>query len=44
MMKVLAINSGSSSLKVKIVEFDESPKTTARFATTYSRLQQTLHE
>ena len=31
MMKVLAINSGSSSLKIKIVEFDESPKTAARF-------------
>jgi acetate kinase len=31
MMKVLAINSGSVSLKVKILEFDESPKTAARF-------------
>ena len=31
MMKVLAINSGSSSLKVKIVEFDESPKTASLF-------------
>jgi acetate kinase len=27
MMNVLAINSGSVSLKVKILEFDESPKT-----------------
>ena len=33
MMKVLAINSGNSSLKVKIVEFDESPKTAARVIT-----------
>lgn len=32
-MNVLAINSGSSSLKFKVVEFDESPKTTARFTT-----------
>ncbi|MGH7215643.1 MAG: acetate/propionate family kinase [Nitrospiraceae bacterium] len=31
MMNVLAINSGSSSLKFKIVEFDESPKAAARF-------------
>ena len=31
MMKVLAINSGSVSLKVKILEFDASPKTAARF-------------
>jgi acetate kinase len=31
MMKVLAVNSGSFSLKVKILEFDESPKTAARF-------------
>jgi acetate kinase len=31
MMNVLAINSGSSSLKFKVVTFDESPKTTARF-------------
>jgi acetate kinase len=30
-MNVLAINSGSSSLKFKVVEFDESPKTGARF-------------
>jgi acetate kinase len=30
MMNVLAINSGSSSLKFKVVTFDESPKTTAR--------------
>jgi len=30
-MNVLAINSRSASLKVKIVEFDESPKTAARF-------------
>ncbi len=30
-MNVLAINSGSVSLKVKILEFDESPKTAARF-------------
>jgi acetate kinase len=30
-MNVLAINSGSSSLKFKVVEFDESPKTDARF-------------
>ena len=33
MMNVLAINSGSSSLKFKVVEFDESPKTGARFTT-----------
>jgi acetate kinase len=33
MRDVLAINSGSSSLKFKVVEFDESPKTTARLAT-----------
>jgi acetate kinase len=26
MMNILAINSGSSSLKFKVVEFDESPK------------------
>ena len=32
-MNVLAINSGSSSLKFKVVEFDESSKTTARFTT-----------
>ena len=31
MMNVLAINSGSSSLKFKIVDFDESQKTAARF-------------
>jgi len=31
MMNVLAINSGSSSLKFKVVEFDESPKTGAHF-------------
>ena len=37
-MKVLAINSGSSSLKFKVVEFDESPKTAAR-ATTSSRYE-----
>ena len=30
-MNVLAINSGSSSLKFKVIEFDESPKTAARF-------------
>lgn len=30
-MNVLAINSGSSSLKFKVVTFDESPKTAARF-------------
>ena len=30
-MNVLAIDSGSSSLKVRIVEFDEFPKTAARF-------------
>ena len=30
-MNVLAINSGSSSLKFKVVEFDESPRTAARF-------------
>ncbi len=30
MMNVLAINSGSPSLKFKVVEFDESPKTAAR--------------
>ena len=29
MMNVLAINSGSSSLKFKVVEFDESLKTAA---------------
>jgi acetate kinase len=43
-MNVLAMNSGSSSLKVKIVRFGESPKTAARVITTYPRLQQTLHE
>lgn len=31
MKNVLAINSGSSSLKFKVIEFDESPKTAARF-------------
>lgn len=31
MMHVLAINSGSSSLKFKVIEFGESPKTGARF-------------
>jgi len=31
MMNVLAINSGSSSLKFKVVEFDESQKPDARF-------------
>ena len=31
MMNVLAINSGSSSLKFKVIEFDESPRTAARF-------------
>jgi acetate kinase len=30
---VLAINSGSSSLKFKVVEFDESPKIAAHFTT-----------
>jgi acetate kinase len=30
-MNVLAINSGSSSLKFKVIEFDESPRTAARF-------------
>jgi acetate kinase len=30
-MNVLAINSGSSSLKFKVIEFDESQKTTAHF-------------
>jgi acetate kinase len=30
-MNLLAINAGSSSLKFKVVEFDESPKTAARF-------------
>jgi acetate kinase len=35
-MNVLAINSGSSSLKFKVVEFDESPKPAAR-ATSSSR-------
>jgi acetate kinase len=29
-MNVLAINSGSSSLKFKVVEFDEPPKTAVR--------------
>ncbi len=37
MMNVLAINSGSSSLKFKVVEFAESPKTADRF-TASSRL------
>jgi acetate kinase len=32
MMNVLAINSGSSSLKFKVIEFDDSPNTAARFA------------
>ena len=31
MKNVLAINSGSSSLKFKVIEFDESPRTAARF-------------
>jgi acetate kinase len=31
MMNVLAINSGSSSLKFKVIEFDESPRAAARF-------------
>jgi acetate kinase len=31
MMNVLAINSGSSSLKFKVIEFDDSSKTAARF-------------
>ena len=31
MMNLLAINSGSSSLKFKVVEFDESQKPDARF-------------
>lgn len=31
MKNVLAINSGSSSLKFKVIEFDESPKTATRF-------------
>ncbi len=30
-MNVLAINSGSSSLKFKVIEFDESPRAAARF-------------
>jgi acetate kinase len=31
MMNMLAINSGSSSLKFKVIEFDDSSKTAARF-------------
>ena len=31
MMNVLAINSGSSSLKFEVIEFDEFPRTGARF-------------
>ena len=38
MMNVLAINSGSSSLKFKVIESDESPKTAAR-VTTSSRYE-----
>ena len=31
MMNVLAINSGSSSPKFKVIEFDKCPRTGARF-------------
>jgi acetate kinase len=34
MKNVLAINSGSSSLKFKVIELDESPRTAARFTAT----------
>ncbi len=33
-LNVLAINSGSSSLKFKIIAFDESPNTAARCSAT----------
>ena len=42
-MNVLAINSGSSSLKFKVVEFDESPKTAVR-VTTSSRHEGLVEE
>ncbi len=42
-MNVLAINSGSSSLKFKVIEFDESPRTAARF-TASSRYEGFIEE
>ncbi len=43
MKNVLAINSGSSSLKFKVVEFDESPRTAARF-TASSRYEGSIED
>ena len=43
MKNVLAINSGSSSLKFKVIEFDESPKTAARF-TASSRYEGSIED
>lgn len=43
MKNVLAINSGSSSLKFKVIEFDESPRTAARF-TASSRYEVSIED
>lgn len=43
MIKVLVINSRSASMKFKVVEFDESPKTAARF-TMSSRCEEFVEE
>ena len=42
-MNVLTINSGSSSLKFKVIEFDESPRTATRF-TASSRYEGIIEE